>query len=208
MPKVALFNMKGEQVGEIDLKDEVFGVNVNESVLHDAVVNHLANRRLGTQAAKTRAEVRGGGRKPFRQKGTGRARAGSSRSPLWRKGGVIFAPAPRSYRYTLPKKVRRLALKSALSSKVQKGNIIILDQLTMDEPKTKDFAGVLDNLKLVDNKALVVTAGVDTVIVKSARNIPGVTPTHATSLNVYDVLAHEKLIMTRDAVTKVEEVLA
>ncbi len=207
MPKVALYNIKGEQVGEIDLKDEVFGIEVNESVLHDAVVNHLANRRLGTHSAKTRGEVSGGGRKPFKQKGTGRARAGSSRSPLWKKGGVIFPPQPRSYSYTLPRKVRRLALKSALSSKLQKGNLIVVDQLAMTEPKTKDFVGVLDNLK-VSKKALVVTADVDNVIVKSARNIPGVTPTHASSLNVYDVLAHEKLIITRDAVNKVEEVLA
>ena len=207
MPKVALYNIKGEQVGEIDLKDDVFGVAINESVMHDAVVNQLANKRLGTQAAKTRAEVSGGGRKPFRQKGTGRARAGSSRSPLWRKGGVIFAPQPRSYSYSIPKKARRLALKSALTSKVQNGNIIVLDQLTMAEPKTKEFAGVLDNLK-VSKKALVVTADVDTAVVRSARNIPGVTPTHASSLNVYDVLAHEKLIITKDAVSKVEEVLA
>lgn len=207
MPKVALYNIKGEQVGEIDLKDEVFGVAINESVMHDAVVNQLANRRLGTQAAKTRAEVSGGGKKPFRQKGTGRARAGSSRSPLWRKGGVIFAPQPRSYSYSIPKKARRLALKSALTSKVLNGNIIVLDQLTMAEPKTKEFAGVLDNLK-VNKKALVVTADVDSAVVRSARNIPGVTPTHASTLNVYDVLAHEKLIITRDAISKVEEVLA
>ncbi len=207
MPKVALYNMKGEQVGELDLNDKIFGVEVNEAVLHDVVVNQLANRRQGTRAAKTRAEVSGGGRKPYRQKGTGRARAGSIRSPLWRKGGIIFPPQPRSYRYTLPKKVRRLALKSALSSKVQNGNLIVLDRLAMSEPKTREFAGVLDNLK-VDKKALVVTADVDNIIVKSARNIPGVTPTHASSLNVYDVLAHEKLIMTRDAVTRVEEVLA
>lgn len=207
MPKVALYNMKGEQVGEIDLKEEVFGVDVNEAVLHDAVVSQLANRRQGTQAAKTRAMVSGGGKKPYRQKGTGRARAGSTRSPLWRKGGVVFAPQPRSYGYTLPKKIRRLALKSALSTKVQNGNIIILDQLAMPEPKTKEFAGVLHNLK-VEKKALVVTANVDSMVVKSARNIPGVTPTHASSLNVYDVLAHDKLIMTKDAVTKVEEVLA
>ena len=207
MPKVALYNIKGEQVGDIDLKDEIFAVEVNQAVLHDSVVNYLANQRLGTQSAKTRAEVSGGGRKPFKQKGTGRARAGSTRSPLWRKGGIVFAPKPRSYRYSLPKKVRRLALKSALSSKVQNGNIIVLDSLNMAEPKTKDFAGILDNLK-VEKKALVVTANVDTIVVKSARNIPGVTPAHATSLNVYDVLKHEKLIMTRDAVAKVEEVLA
>ncbi len=207
MPNVALYNMKGEQVGDIALKDDVFGVEVNEAILHDSVVNYLANQRLGTQSAKTRAEVSGGGRKPFRQKGTGRARAGSTRSPLWRKGGIIFAPKPRSYRYNLPKKVKRLALKSALSSKVQSGNIIVLDNLAMAEPKTKEFEGILDSLK-VEKKALVVTADVDTVIVKSARNIPGVTPTHAQILNVYDILNHEKLIMTRDAIAKVEEVLA
>jgi len=207
MPKVALYNIKGEQVGEIELKDEVFGVAVNESVMHDAVVNQLANKRLGTQSAQTRAEVSGGGRKPFKQKGTGRARAGSSRSPLWRSGGIIFAPKPRSYSYSIPKKVRRLALRSALSSKVQKGNIIVLDQLAMAEPKTKEFADVLNSLK-VTKKALVVTAEADTAVVRSARNIPGVTPTHADTLNVYDVLAHEKLIITRDAVSKVEEVLA
>lgn len=207
MPNVALYNMKGEQVGDIALKDDVFGVEVNEAVLHDSVVNYLANQRLGTQSAKTRAEVSGGGRKPFKQKGTGRARAGSTRSPLWRKGGIVFAPKPRSYKYSLPKKVKRLALKSALSSKVQNGNIIVLDSLTMAEPKTKEFEIILDNLK-VESKALVVTAEVDSVIVKSSRNIPGVTPTHAQVLNVYDVLKHEKLIMTRDAIAKVEEVLA
>lgn len=207
MPKVALYNMKGEQVGDLDLNNEIFGIEVNQSVLHDAVVNFLANQRLGTQSAKTRAEVSGGGRKPWRQKGTGRARAGSSRSPLWRKGGIVFAPKPRSYKYSLPKKVKRLALKSALSSKVANGSIIVIDSLTMAEPKTKEFVRVLNNLK-VDKKALVVTADVDTVIVKSTRNIPGVTPTFASSLNVYDVMAHDKLIMTRDAVAKVEEVLA
>ncbi|PKM80570.1 MAG: 50S ribosomal protein L4 [Firmicutes bacterium HGW-Firmicutes-14] len=207
MPKVALYNVKGEEVGEIDLKDEVFGIEVNEAVLHDAVVNQLANKRMGTHSAKTRSEVSGGGRKPYRQKGTGRARAGTTRSPLWRKGGIAFPPKPRSYSYTLPKKVKRLALKSALSSKVQNGNIIVLDGLAVVEPKTRDFAGILGNLK-VDTKALVVTADVDNNVVKSARNIPGVTPTHAGSLNVYDVLAHDKLIMTRDAVSRVEEVLA
>lgn len=207
MPKVAVYNTKGEQVGEIELNDAVFGVEVNGSVLHDVVVNQLANRRQGTQSAKTRAEVSGGGRKPWKQKGTGRARAGSTRSPLWRKGGIVFAPKPRSYNYVLPKKVRRLALKSALSSKVQNGNIIVLDTLAMAEPKTKEFTSILKNLK-VENKALVVTADIDNTVVKSARNISGVTPTNAGSLNVYDVLAHEKLIITRDAVTRVEEVLA
>ena len=207
MPKVALYNSKGEQVGEIDLKDEIFGIEVNEAILHDAVVNQLANKRQGTHSAKTRSEVRGGGRKPFRQKGTGRARAGTIRSPLWRKGGIIFPPKPRSYRYSLPKKVRRLALKSALSSKVQDGNIIVLEEIQISEPKTKEIVSLLQNLK-VDSKALVVTGKVDSVVVKSARNIPRVTPTHATSLSVYDVLAHDKLIITKDAVSMVEEVLA
>ena len=207
MPKVALYNSKGEQVGEVELKEEIFGVEVNEAILHDVVVNQLANRRQGTHSAKTRSEVSGGGRKPFRQKGTGRARAGTIRSPLWRKGGIVFPPKPRSYKYSLPKKVRRLALKSALSSKVLDGNIIVLEGLQIAEPKTKEIAGLLANLK-VDSKALVVTAEADTAVVKSARNMPRVTPTHANSLNVYDVLNHEKLIITRDAVTKVEEVLA
>ncbi|MBU7007462.1 50S ribosomal protein L4 [Phosphitispora fastidiosa] len=207
MPKVALYNSKGEQVGEVELKEEVFGVEVNEAILHDVVVNHLANRRQGNSSAKTRSEVSGGGRKPFRQKGTGRARAGTIRSPLWRKGGIVFPPKPRSYKYSLPKKVRRLALKSALSSKVLDGNIIVLEGLQIAEPKTKEIVGLLANLK-VDSKALVVTAEADTAVVKSARNMPRVTPTHANSLNVYDVLNHEKLIITRDAVTKVEEVLA
>ncbi|WP_418791419.1 50S ribosomal protein L4 [Phosphitispora sp. TUW77] len=207
MPKVALYNSKGEQVGEVELKEEIFGVKVNETILHDVIVNQLANRRQGTHSAKTRSEVSGGGRKPYRQKGTGRARAGTIRSPLWRKGGIVFPPKPRSYKYSLPKKVRRLALKSALSSKVLDGNIIVLEGLQIAEPKTKEIVGLLENLK-VNSRALVVTAEADTAIVKSARNIPRVTPTHANSLNVYDVLNHEKLIITRDAVTKVEEVLA
>ncbi len=207
MPKVALYNVSGEQIGDIELKDDIFGVKINEGAMHDVVVMHLANRRLGTADTKTRAEVRGGGRKPWRQKGTGRARAGSTRSPIWRTGGIVFGPHTRSYKYTMPKKIRRVAIKSALSSKVQNGNIIVLDELSLQQPKTKDMEAILNNLR-IDKKALVVTAGVDTNVVKSARNMPGVTPTFASGLNVYDILNHEKLVITKDAVSKVEEVLA
>lgn len=207
MPRVALYNMAGEQVGEIDLRDDVFGVPVHRQVLHDAVVCHLARRRRGTHDTKTRGEVRGGGRKPWRQKGTGRARHGSIRSPIWRGGGVVFGPHPRDYGYKLPKKVRRLALKSALSSKVQSGEIKVLDKLTLEKPKTKEMINILKNLD-IDDKALVVTAGQDQNVYKSARNIPGVKSLPAGSLNVYDVLAFGTLVITRDAVNTVEEVLA
>jgi large subunit ribosomal protein L4 len=167
----------------------------------------LANRRAGTHSTKTRAEVSGGGRKPWRQKGTGRARAGSIRSPLWRKGGIVFGPKPRSYRYSLPKKARRLALKSVLSAKVAEGNLIVLDSLHFDQPKTKSMVNVLKALN-VDNKALVVTAGKDENVIKSSRNIPGISPVEAARVNVYNVLNHEKMVITKDAVAKVEEVLA
>ncbi|WP_031517215.1 50S ribosomal protein L4 [Desulfofalx alkaliphila] len=207
MPKVAVYNINGEQVGEIELNESVWGIQPNEHVLHEAVVMQLASRRLGTHDTKTRAEVSGGGRKPWRQKGTGRARHGSIRSPIWRGGGVAFGPHPRSYKYSLPKKVRRLAMKSALSSIAQAGNILVLDTLVLDQPKTKDMVNILNNLK-VDNKALVVTADKDANVVKSARNIPGVKPLNAAGLNVYDLLHHEKLVITKDAVAKVEEVLA
>ncbi|MCL6638757.1 MAG: 50S ribosomal protein L4 [Firmicutes bacterium] len=204
MPTVAVYNTNGEQVGEIALKDEVFGVPVHESVLHDAVVMQLANRRQGTHDTKTRAEVSGGGRKPWRQKGTGRARHGSIRSPIWRGGGIVFGPHPRDYSYSLPKKVKRLALKSALSDKVNNGNLLILDELKMEQPKTKDMVRILNNLKVDD--ALVVTAEPNEAIEKSARNIPNVKPMVASGLNVYDILAYDKLILTRDAVARVEEV--
>lgn len=206
MPKVALYSMSGEQVGEIDLKDEVFGIPVHRQAMHDAVVAHLARRRRGTHDTKTRGEVSGSGRKPWRQKGTGRARSGSRRSPIWTGGGVVFGPHPRDYGYKLPKKVRRLALKSALSSKVEAGEIKVLDQLNIDRPKTKEMVNVLKNLT-VDNKALVVTAGTDQNVYKSARNIPGVKSLPAGSLNVYDLLAFDTLVITRDAVNTVEEVL-
>lgn len=207
MPKVAVFNVSGQQVGEIELNDNVFGVEVNEHVLYEVVKNQLANKRQGTQSALTRAEVRGGGRKPWRQKGTGRARHGSIRSPLWIGGGVVFAPKPRDYRYTLPKKVRRLAMKSALSSKVNTNDIIVLDELSLTTPKTKDMVNILKNLN-VDKKALIVMAGKNEAVIKSANNIPGVETALVNTLNVYDILKYDKFIITKDAVEKVEEVYA
>jgi large subunit ribosomal protein L4 len=208
MPKVAVYNVQGSQVDEIDLSEDIFGIEPNEAVLHDAVLVYMAGLRRGTASTKERGEVSGGGRKPWRQKGTGRARSGSTRSPLWRSGGVIFGPKPRSYAYNLPKKVRRLALKSALSAKVKAGDLIVVDQLDLSQPKTKEMTGILSALNVADNKALVVTAAEDVNVAKSARNIPGVKPIWAVGLNVYDILAHTKLVMTRDAVAKVEEVLA
>lgn len=206
MPTVALYNISGEQVGELTLKDEIFGVEVHESVLHDAVVMQLAGRRLGTHDTKTRSEVSGGGRKPWRQKGTGRSRHGTIRSPIWRGGGIVFGPHPRDYGYSLPKKVRRLALKSALSVKVNEGDILVLDELKLEQPKTKDMARILNNLNVDD--ALLVVAEKNESVEKSARNIPNIKPLTATGLNVYDILAYDKLVMTKDAVAKVEEVFA
>lgn len=207
MPKVALYNMQGQQVGEIDLDDAVFGGEVNEAVLHEAVVMQLAGRRRGTASTLTRSEVRGSGRKPWRQKGTGRARAGSVRSPLWRGGGITFGPKPRDYSYRLPQKVRRLALRSALASKVSEGNIIVLDELRLEAPKTKSMVDILNALS-ARNKALIVTAGENKNVQLSARNIPGISFLTSTRLNVYDLLAHEKLVITRDAVARIQEVLA
>jgi len=207
MPKVALLNVSGERIGEIELNENIFGVNINESVLHDAVKNYLANQRQGTQSAKTRAEVRGGGRKPWRQKGTGRARQGTIRAPHWVGGGVAFAPKPRDYRYELPKKVKRLAMKSALSSKVVTVNIIVLDELSMTMPKTKDMVNILKNLN-IEKKALIVMGEKNDNIIRSASNIPGIRTTLVNTLNVYDVLNHEKFIVTKEAVHKIEEVYA
>jgi len=207
MPKVALYDMSGKQVGDIELNDSIFGVEVNKVVLHQVVVNYLANQRQGTHSTKTRAEVRGGGIKPWRQKGTGRARQGSIRAPQWVKGGIALGPKPRSYRFTLNKKLKRLALKSALSSKVVENDIFVLDKLTLDTIKTKEMVKVLNNLN-IDTKALIVLPEKDEVIVKSARNIPGVTTTLVGTLNVYDILNHTKLILTKDAVAKIEEVYA
>ncbi|AVD54790.1 50S ribosomal protein L4 [Heyndrickxia coagulans] len=206
MPKVALYNQNGSQVGEVELNDAVFGIEPNEHVLFEAIIMQRASLRQGTHKVKGRSEVRGGGRKPWRQKGTGRARQGSIRAPQWRGGGTVFGPVPRSYSYKLPKKVRRLAIKSALSSKAQENNILVLDALNFDKPKTKDFIAVLKNLS-VDKKALVVTDGLNENVVLSARNIPGVTVVEAAGVNVWDVVNHDQLIMTKSAVEKVEEVL-
>jgi len=207
MPKVALYNVSGAQVGEVELSDAVFGIEPNAHVLHDAVVMQQASLRQGTHKVKGRSEVSGGGRKPWKQKGTGRARQGSIRAPQWKGGGVVFGPTPRSYAYKLPKKVRRLAVKSALSSKVNDNEIIVLDQLAMSQPKTKEFAAILKNLN-VDRKALVVSSSLDENIALSARNIPGVKFVTADGINVLDILGHDKLIITKEAVGKVEEVLA
>ncbi|MGM1049672.1 large subunit ribosomal protein L4 [Paenibacillus uliginis N3/975] len=207
MPKVALFNIDGSQVGEVELNDAVFGIEPNVHVLHDAVLLQRASLRRGTHKVKGRSEVRGGGRKPWKQKGTGRARQGSIRSPQWKGGGVVFGPTPRSYSIKLPKKVRRLAIKSALSSKVIDNAIIVLDQLTLNAPKTKEFANILSNLK-VGRKALIVAPSYDDNVALSARNIPGVKFVAADGINVLDVLTYDQLIITKEAVQKVEEVLA
>lgn len=207
MPKVNVYNVLGEQVGEIELSDDVFGVEINHDALHHVVKNHLANRRQGTHSAKTRAEVRGGGRKPWRQKGTGRARQGSIRAPQWTGGGVVFPPKPRDYSYRVPKKVRRLAMKSALTSKVVDNKIIVLDELSLNEPKTKEMVKILENIK-ASKKALIVMKDKDENVIKSARNIPNVQTTLVNSLNVYDILRYDSFIITQDAVKKVEEVFA
>ena len=207
MPQVSMFDMTGKELSKIELSDSVFGITPNQYVMHDAVVNYLANQRQGTQSTLTRSEVRGGGRKPWRQKGTGRARQGSTRSPQWRHGGVALGPKPRSYRYTINKKVRRLAMKSALSSKVESGDMIVLDKLTMEACKTKDMIKVLEALG-VDKKALVVMPTTDIKVVKSASNIPGIKTTLVGTLNVYDILGHDKFIVVKDAVEKIEEVYA
>lgn len=207
MPKVALYNMEGSQVGDIELNENVFGQEVNTSVLHDVVKNFLANQRQGTQSTKTRSEVRGGGIKPWRQKGTGRARQGSIRATQWIKGGIALGPKPRDYRYTLNKKVKKLAMKSALSSKVNANEIIVLDELVLDEIKTKKISTMLKNLK-VESKALIVTNEKNDNVVKSANNIKGVATTFTGSLNVYDILKYDVMVITKDAVSKIEEVYA
>lgn len=206
MPTLPVFNMSGEQVGEISLNEAVFGAKVNKPLLHQAIVMQLASRRLGTAKAKTRSEVRGGGRKPYRQKGTGQARQGSRRAPNWTGGGIVFPPTPRSYNFDMPKKARREALKSALSAKVEAGELIVMDALAINEPKTKVMVDMLGKLN-VNRKALVVTAEQNMNVAKSGRNIPGVMTMESTGLNVYDVLNHDKLVITKDAVNKVEEAL-
>lgn len=207
MPKVALYNVTGAQVGEVELSDAVFGIEPHVHAIHEAVLLQQASLRQGTHKTKGRSEVRGGGRKPWKQKGTGRARQGSIRSPQWKGGGTVFGPTPRSYGYKLPRKVRRLAIKSALSSKVIDNEVIVLDQLTLNTPKTKEFVAILKNLK-VENKALIVGATLDENVALSARNIPGVKFVAANGISVLDVMLYDKLIITKDAVQKVEEVLA
>lgn len=207
MPKVALYDMSGAQVGELELNDKVFGIEPNEAVMSDFVRMQLANKRVGTSSTKTRAEVSGGGKKPWRQKGTGRARVGSTRNPVWTGGGVVFGPKPRDYSYRLPRKVRRLAMKSALSSKVLDNNIIVVDELKFDEPKTRLMVETLQSLNS-GKKTLVVTADGDANVTKSARNIPGVKPLRVDFINVYDLLKYDTLLITRDAVARVEEVYA
>ncbi len=207
MPKVDVYNIKGQKVGDIELKDEIFAVDVNKVAMHTAVVNTLANARQGTQSTKTKSEVRGGGRKPWKQKGTGRARQGSIRSAQWVGGGIVLGPKPRSYSYSIPKKVKRLALKSALSTKLLENDILVLDDLKLAAIKTKEFANVLSNLK-IDDSVLVVLPGLDETIVKSARNIENVKTATFNTINTYDVLRYKKFIVTKDAVAKIEEVYA
>ena len=206
MANVSVYNMEGKEVGTIELNDAVFGVEVNEHLVHMAVVQQLANNRQGTQKAKTRSEVSGGGRKPWRQKGTGHARQGSTRAPQWAGGGVVFAPVPRDYSFKLNKKEKRAALKSALTSKVQGSSLIVVDELKFDEIKTKNFANVMNNLKV--EKGLVVIADNDTNVVMSARNVADVDTTLVNTINVYDVMKAKTVVLTKDAVAKIEEVYA
>ena len=207
MPTVNVYNMEGQQTGTIELNDNIFAAEVNKVVLHQVVVNYLANQRQGTQSTKTRTEVRGGGIKPWRQKGTGRARQGSIRAPQWTGGGVALGPKPRDYRFRLNKKVRKLAFKSALSAKAQADEIIVIEELKMDEIKTAKIAAMLKGLN-VTSKALIVTAENDTKVYKSARNIKGVEVSNVPTLNTYEILKNDKFIVSKDAIAKIEEVLA
>ena len=206
MANVAIYNMEGKEIGSLELNDAVFGVEINEHLVHMAVVQQLANNRQGTQKAKTRSEVRGGGRKPWRQKGTGHARQGSIRAPQWTGGGVVFAPVPRDYSFKLNKKEKRAALKSVLTSKVNDSKFIVVDELKLDEVKTKKFQEVLNNLKV--NKALVVLNENDQNVVLSARNIPAVKTALTNTINVYDILKYDTVVVTKDAVATIEEVYA
>ncbi|MDR0570483.1 MAG: 50S ribosomal protein L4 [Clostridiales Family XIII bacterium] len=207
MAKVQVLDMSGAATGEIELNDGIFGININENAVHAVVKNYLANQRQGTQSAKTRGEVRGGGKKPFRQKGTGRARQGSIVAPNHVGGGVVFAPKPRDYRYSVPKKVKRLALKSVLTSKVVENEIIVLENLALESHKTKEMIKLLGNVKAA-KKALIVMSEKDVNVVRSAHNIPGVRTCLVTTMNVYEILNHTSFIVTRDAVSKIEEVYA
>ena len=206
MANVSVYNMEGKEVDTIELNDAIFGVEVNEHLVHLAVVQQLANNRQGTQKAKTRSEVSGGGRKPWRQKGTGHARQGSTRAPQWTGGGVVFAPVPRDYSFKMNRKEKRLALKSALTSRVQENKLIVVDELKFDEIKTKNFKAVMDNLKV--NKALVVLGEEDKNVVMSAKNIPTVQTTLTSTINVYDIMKAGTVVLTKDAVAKIEEVYA
>jgi len=207
MSAIKVLNMAGAEVGTVELNDSIFGVEPNTAVVHEVVKNHLANCRQGTQSALTRAEVSGGGKKPWRQKGTGHARQGSARAPQWTHGGIVFAPKPRSYSYVLNKKVKRLAMKSALSAKAAAGEIIVIDSIKMDSIKTKDFRAFLNAVK-ADGKSLVVTPAKDEIVVKSARNIPGVETSMANLINVYDILKAKYLVLDKEALTVIEEVFA
>ena len=207
MPNMKVLDMTGKEVSNIELSDAIFGITPNESAMHTMVVNYLANQRQGTQSTLTRTEVRGGGRKPWRQKGTGHARQGSTRAPQWTHGGIALGPKPRSYKYTLNKKVRRLAMKSALSTKVLDNNMIVLDALELEGYKTKTIVNMLKALG-VDGKALIVTAESDSKVIKSAANIPGVKTAAVNTLNVYDILNYDKFIVVKNAVGKIEEVYA
>ncbi len=207
MSAIKVLNMAGAEVGTVELNDSIFGGEPNNAVVHEVVKNHLANCRQGTQSALTRAEVSGGGKKPWRQKGTGHARQGSTRAPQWTHGGIVFAPKPRSYSYVLNKKVKRLAMKSALSAKAAAGEIIVIDSIKMDSIKTKDFRAFLNAVK-ADGKSLVVTPAKDEIVVKSARNIPGVETSMANLINVYDILKAKYLVLDKEALTVIEEVFA
>ncbi len=207
MAKVSVFNMEGSEVGTIELNDAIFGAEINENLVHLAVVKHLADKRQGTQKAKTRSEVSGGGRKPWRQKGTGHARQGSTRAPQWTGGGVVFAPSPRDYSFKMKKKEKRAALKSALTARTQENKLVVVDELKFDGYKTKEFVRVMKNLK-VEDKALVVLAENDSKVVRSAGNIPTVNTSLCSELNVYDILNAQTLVLTKDAVAKIEEVFA
>ena len=206
MANVSVYNMEGKEVGKLELNDAVFGVKINEHLVHMAVVQTLANKRQGTQKAKTRAEVSGGGRKPWRQKGTGHARQGSTRAPQWKGGGVVFAPVPRDYSFKLNKKEKRAALKSVLTSRVQENKMIVLDELKLEEIKTKKFKGVMNNLKV--EKAMVVIGEQDQNVIISARNLPTISTAVVDNINVYDILKGDTLVITKDAVAKIEEVYA
>ncbi len=207
MPTVAIYDIANKKVGDLELNESIFGVEVNEALLHQAVVMQLASQRLGTHATKTRGLVRGGGRKPWKQKGTGRARSGSTRSPIWVGGGTVFGPAPRSYAFRMPRKQRRLAIMCALSDKVQSGDFVVLDSIDFAAPKTKEMVKMLNDFS-VDSKALIITAGEAENVEKSSRNIPGVKAINTNGLNVYDILNHNKLFITKDAITRIEEVFA